>query len=133
MGIANRSTFSYLAPITCRKLTSNLKSSYFMEIKVNRIYLTAENSSENNLDPKNGSTDVIVFLENGKKYIASFFAYENINEQRSKHQKNGNFLNGVYFWDKNMVLVEDCSMKFIKPVVNDIIDEGNFREAFREL
>ena len=104
-----------------------------MEIKVNRIYLTAENSSENNLDPKNGSTDVIVFLENGKKYIASFFAYENINEQRSKHQKNGNFLNGVYFWDKNMVLVEDCSMKFIKPVVNDIIDEGNFREAFREL
>jgi hypothetical protein len=133
MGIANRFTFSYLAAMTCRKLTSNLKSFYFMELKVNRIYLTAENSSEKNLDPKHGSTDVIVFLENGKKYIASFFAYENINEQRRKHQKNGNFLSGAYFWDKNMVLVEDCSMKFIEPIVKDIIDEGNFQEAFREL
>ena len=104
-----------------------------MELKVDRIYLTAQGSPENNSDPKNSSTDVIVFLENGKKYIASFFAYANINEIRRKHKKNGNFLNGAYFWDKNMVLVEDCSLKMIEPVVKDIIDEGNFREAFREL
>jgi hypothetical protein len=104
-----------------------------MELKVNRIYLTAESCSENNFDPKNGSTDVIVFLENGKKFIASFFTYASINEIRRKHQKNGNFLNGAYFWDKRMVLVEDCSLKFIEPIVKDIIDEGNFQEAFREL
>ncbi len=104
-----------------------------MEFKVKRIHLTAESSNENNYDPKDGNTDVIVFLENGKKYIASFFAYANIQKLQLKHQQNGDFLHGSYFWDKNMVLVEDCSMNIIEPVVKDLIDEGNFREVFIEL
>ncbi len=104
-----------------------------MEFKVNRIHLTAESSKEINYDPKNGNTDVVVFLRNGKKYLASFFAYANINEMRLQHQKNGNFLDGDYFWDKNMVLVKDCSLNIIEPVVKDLIDEGNFQEAFSEL
>jgi len=104
-----------------------------MEFKVNKIHLTADDIHDNNYDPKKGNTDVIVFLDNGKKYIASFFAYANMYEIKLHHQKNGCFLHGDYFWDKNMVMVKDCSLEIIKPVVKDIIDEGNFPEAFREL
>ncbi|MBC8487237.1 MAG: hypothetical protein H8D45_14505 [Bacteroidetes bacterium] len=90
-------------------------------------------NTEINYDPKTGNTDVIVILEDGRKYNASFFAYANINKIKLQHQKDGSYLAGSYFWDKNMVLVEDCSMNIIEPVVNDLIDEGNFQEAFREL
>jgi len=104
-----------------------------MDFEVNRIYITAEGCNENNYNPKNDNTDVIVFLENGNKYIASFFAYENIQKMRLQAQKNGNFLHGAYFWDKNMVLVKECTLNMIEPVVKDLIDEGNFEEAFREI
>lgn len=102
-----------------------------MKFKVNRIHLTADDS--NDYDPKKGNTDVIVFLEDDKKYIASFFAYANIDELQNQHERNGKFLNGKYFWDKHMVLVEDCSLPTIEPVILDLIDEGDFEEAFKEL
>lgn len=104
-----------------------------MEFKIKRIHLTALDSNEEEYDPKSGNTDVIVSLENDKKYIASFFTYENIRILQDQHKKNGVFLDGTYFWDKHMVLVEECSLKSIETVVGDLIDEGNFREAFREL
>ena len=104
-----------------------------MEFNVKRIHLTAESSNENDYDPKTGNTDVIVILKNGRKYNASFFAYANINKLQQQHRQNGNFLSGSYFWDKNMVLVEDCSLNAIEPVVKDLIDEGNFQEAFKQL
>jgi len=104
-----------------------------MELIVKSIHLTAQNGDNENFDPKKGNTDVILSLEDGTKYIASFFAYENIDELRIQHQFNGDFLHGSYFWNKNMILVEECSLEFIEPVVQDMIDEGNFLEAFREL
>ena len=32
-----------------------------------------------------------------------------------------------------MVLAEGCSLNIIDPVAKDLIDEGNFQEAFSEL
>ena len=104
-----------------------------LEFKIKRIHLSSLDINEDEYDPKSGNTDVIVFLENDKKYIASFFSYANIEEMRLQHQKSGVFLDGTYFWDKHMVLVEECSLKTIETVVGDLIDEGNFQEAFREL
>jgi hypothetical protein len=104
-----------------------------MEVIVKNIYITAYNGNNDTFNPKKGNTDVIVSLESGKKYIASFFAYDNIDELRLQHQLNGDFLYGSYFWNKNMILVEECSLEFIEPVVQDMIDEGNFQEAFRQL
>ena len=104
-----------------------------MELKVKRIHLTADSS----IDPANGFdkgiTDVIVYLENGKKFIASFFTYSNILDMQIRRQMDGTFMHGSYFWERNMVLVENCTLPIIEPVVKDMIDEGNFQYAFREL
>ena len=104
-----------------------------MELRVKRIQLTANSSTELKNGSAHGNTDVIVYLESGQKFIASFFTYSNILDMQKLHQIDGSFLNGSYFWDRNMVLVKDCTMQAIGPVVNDLIDEGNFRYAFREL
>ena len=77
-----------------------------------------------------GNTDVIVQLDNGSKYIASFFSYDYIKVIRNKNIKTGAFAKGKYFRDKNMVLVEECSAKVIKPVIQDLIDEGEFLDVF---
>jgi hypothetical protein len=104
-----------------------------MELKVKRIHLTADSSINPNNRLDKGITDVIVYLENGKKFIASFFAYSKILDMKNRHQTDGSFKSGSYFWEKNMVLVENCTPQIIEPAVNDLIDEGNFGEAFREL
>jgi hypothetical protein len=104
-----------------------------MELKVKRIHLTADGEETSTFDTKSGNTDVVVFFENGKKYIASFFSYANIDQMRLQNRKTGNFLNESYFWDQNMVLIEECSLKIIETVINDLIDEGNFQEAFKQL
>jgi hypothetical protein len=104
-----------------------------MELMVKSIHITAQDGGNDAFNAQKGNTDVIVSLEDGKKYIASFFAYSSIEELRNQHQSDGNFLHGSYLWDKNMILIEECSLKTIESVVNDIIDEGNFQEAFRQL
>jgi hypothetical protein len=104
-----------------------------MELIIKSIHITAQDAGNGRFDPKNGNTDVIISLEDGTKPLASFFSYENINSLRRQHQFNGDFSNGSYFWNKNMILVEECSLQTIESVVNDIIEEGNFPEAFRQL
>jgi hypothetical protein len=104
-----------------------------MDSDIKSIQLTSQNSDNENFNPKRGNTDVIVSLEDGRKYIASFFAYNNIDDLRLEHQHNGDFLHGSYFWAKNMVLVEECSPKVIHPVVKNIIEEGEFNDIFRKL
>ncbi len=104
-----------------------------MNFKVNKVLLSSDFETLNSINKNKGFTDVVVQLENEKKYIASFFSYNYVNEIRREHMKNGEFLNGSYFWNKNMVLVKDCSISTIKPVVQHLIDEGEFLEAFEML
>lgn len=82
---------------------------------------------------ENEYTDVIVVTDQGNKYVASFFTFENINMLRHLNHATGEFLGGKYFWANNMVLVDSCSKENIEKVVNHINDEGNFTTVFRRL
>ena len=101
-----------------------------MKFKIKKVLLTAEMKKDDNGKSISGNTDVIVQLDNGSKYIASFFSYEYIKDVRNKNIKTGAFAKGKYFWDKHMVLVEECSAKVIKPVIQELIDEGEFMDVF---
>ncbi len=79
------------------------------------------------------NTDVIVELNNGEKYIASFFSYDQVNQLKLKNKALGDYLSGTYFFVKNLVLVENCTEKLIKKVVQDLIDEGDFWNAFEKI
>lgn len=116
-----------------------------MCLKIKDLYLSAVAKPENNGSGKtrveNSNTDVIVLIEedddfNGKRearYVASFFTYKNIFKMKSRHYKSGEYLNGKYFYSKNMLLIDDCSIENIRIVVDHLIDEGGFREVFRKI
>lgn len=102
-------------------------------LKVSKIYITSEHVKEEQPGAGTENTDVIVVLDDGSKYTASFFTYAFIEHTRMVNKLTGENLGGKYFWAKNMVLIEDCSAELIKPVVKAIIDEGEFNDVFRKL
>ena len=101
--------------------------------EVIKIFITAILQGPGSQEQPNGSTDVIVLLNDGHKYTASFFSYAFIEQVCKRNKLSGEFLGGKYFWAKNIVLVEECSADIINPVVTDIIEEGEFIEVFRKL
>lgn len=110
--------------------------------KILRLFLTAESESDNGVSDYNYSnTDVIVHIEEEdrygvkriRKYIATFFTYNSIFEMQSEHHKSGEYMNGKYFFFKNMVLIDNCSTESINEVVNSLIDEGDFNDVFMSL
>jgi len=99
-----------------------------MSFTIKKIYISNEME-----EPEKGETDVILKLRNGDKYYASFFSYSRLESLHREHVKSGAFLNGIYFWSKRMVFVEDCSRETIEKVVIDLIEEGELQEAFQKL
>jgi hypothetical protein len=101
--------------------------------EVIKIFITSKLQGPGHVGQPNGSTDVIVLLNDGHKYTASFFSFAYLEQVCNRNKISGEFLGGKYFWAKNIVLVEECSDDIINPVVADIIEEGEFNEVFRKL
>ena len=111
-----------------------------MYIKIVGLFLTAESESDYGIrDCNYGNTDVVVHIEEEdyygikriKKYIATFYTYNNIFEMKADHQKSGEYLKGKYFFFKNMLLIDNYSKESINEVVNNLIDEGDFNDVFK--
>lgn len=110
-----------------------------MDLKIKEFYLSA--TLGNTIQREQyyyGNTDVIVLMEevtaSGEKritkYVASFFAYKNIAELKCKHEKTGAYLNGKYFYSKNMLLIDEWSWESVRTVIEQLIEEGEFLEVF---
>lgn len=104
-----------------------------MNSGIKRIYLSIEDVGKHPIDYENDNTDVIVQFQNGDLYVASFFAYKNLETLRVQHQKEDEFLKGKYFWADRMVFIENCKKETVWEVVLHLIEEGNFRKIFRKL
>lgn len=98
-----------------------------------KIILTRDLRKARNLPVQDDNTDVVVSLENGNLFLASFYSYSSIEKYRKDHMQNQHFLKGKYFWAKGMLLIDDCSKENIQLVVNDIFDQGNFFEIFTRI
>lgn len=109
---------------------------------IKELYLSATPKSDAVETAGNFNTDVVAVVEEedensgGKKtvkYVAAFFTYANVADLQSRHVKTGEYLNGKYFYAKNMVLVDDCSLENVKTIVSHLVEEGDFRDAFRKI
>jgi len=96
-----------------------------MILEVEKIFLTKNFCPDNLEDNSNTNTDVIVYLSNGAKYIASFSTFLKIESQRLEYSQNGK-----YFWEKNMILIDNCEEGNIKMLVNHLLEEGDFLNVF---
>jgi len=104
-----------------------------MSLEVAKVFLTNEFISESLTNYNNSNTDVVIELNSGEKYIASFLTYQNIESLRKENFKSGDFLHGKYFWTKNIVLIDNCSKKSISNVVQFLSDNGDFSEVFKKI
>jgi hypothetical protein len=87
--------------------------------------------SGNSVNYKNMSSDVVVTMDNGYKYIASFLTYENLYELTENNVKTGAYFSGRYFWIKNMVLVDSCNN--LRPIIDHMVDQGDFQLIFEKI
>lgn len=102
-------------------------------MKIKEILLSTVVQYSNHIDTKTDNTDVVVELSNGSKYVAPFFAYQNIEKLVGEHEISGDFLEGKYFYKHSMVLIDECSVENVRKVVEHMIDEGEFLLIFRQL
>lgn len=102
-----------------------------MEIQIKKILLLVGEISEK--QEQIDYLDVIVELENDHKYVASFFTFDYVNRLCYESKGNGEFLNGQFFWAKNMLLIQECSSVKIQEVVEFLMEEGDFFDVFRKI
>ena len=94
---------------------------------IKKIYVTSP-EREIKSDHSKG-VDVIVELNNGRKYAASFFSIATICHLKFKKKLHED----KYLWVKNMVISRDNEYENIVSIVSDLIDEGDFYQAFSKL
>lgn len=95
------------------------------------VWIENENCTEKNHDVTRDNTDVIVKFEDGTRFYATFFTYENINWLREKNIKSGESLSGKYFWSSDLILVDVIDRSRIEEIIEHLIITGEFVEIFR--
>jgi hypothetical protein len=81
----------------------------------------------------NDNSDVIVTFENGDKYVATFFTYENIKWLKQKNQETGECLNGKYFFATDLILIDKLNREEVLKVINHLINQDEFFTAFDKI
>jgi hypothetical protein len=71
-----------------------------------------------------------VKFENGERWVATFFSYQNISSLRKKNQKTGECLNGKYFCATDMILIDEISRNSIETVIEEMIKQNEFEIYF---
>lgn len=97
------------------------------------IYLSSESREKYFAEKPEGITDVVVEFESGEQFIASFFSYQKVWEMRKEYVETGKFLNGSYFWASEMILIDNCEKSTIRKVVEHLLEEGDFLNAFMKI
>jgi hypothetical protein len=100
---------------------------------IKNIILTADYQENRPVDYVNLSTDVIVHFENGDRYVAPFFSYENLKDLMEIERRSKEFQSGEYYKVLNIVLVKDFNSGNLFPVIECMMSEGDFQLIFKKL
>ena len=77
--------------------------------------------AQNSVDRFDCNSDVIFELNDGSKWVATIFTYQNIETLRKKNQLSGECLDGTYFCATDMILVSEISEKIIKAILQELL------------
>jgi len=104
-----------------------------MKSTIQKIILTAEYLEDGRADYEDLNTDVIVQFDNGDKYVATFFSQKNLENMIKELQQIDEYRTGNFYKVLNMVLVRDFGEGDIRPVIDEMLAEGDFQLVFRKL
>ncbi len=102
-------------------------------IAFREIWIEAECWAVGEWKPLDVATDVIVTMNNGQKFVATFITYQYLQTLVSKNERTGECLNGKYFWASDMILVDKCTRFNIERIVKHLLQEDEFVDIFDEI
>ena len=111
----------------------NEKSYECMRNQIKNLHLSIEKAGLSPINYSNDHTDAIVETHSGEMFIATFFAYKNLEKMNKMHERNGEYLNGNFFWVDRMVFVKDISRGLILEVIEKLIDDADFNLVFKKI
>ena len=100
-------------------------------MNITKIYLSEEENEV--LDYGSINTDVIVQLDNDYKYSAHFISIKKLTHDIEAHRKSTKDPSNKYYWSQNMVIVNDMDEKDLIPIIEHMIQEGDFQMIFKKL
>jgi hypothetical protein len=102
---------------------------------IKNIWIESEENGpiHGGISETNDNSDVIVTFENGERYVATFFTYQNIDWLRQKNRKTGECLNGKYFFATDLILIDKLNREEVINVINHLIKEDEFFTSFDKI
>jgi hypothetical protein len=97
------------------------------------IWIEAEQCVPGSWNPEDANTDVIVTWEDGSRWVATFFSYQNVQTLSEKNRRTGESLSGAYFWASDMILADQVSRERIEQIIEELIKTGEFETTFTPL
>jgi hypothetical protein len=94
------------------------------------LWIEAEQWPDGMWTPADANSDVIVTFENGERWVATFFSYQNILSLAKKNHETGECLGGRYFVATDMILIDEVRRERLEEVVADLIKENDFEWCF---
>jgi hypothetical protein len=106
-----------------------------MKRSIRHIWIEAEEWAPGEWTPANDNTDVIVTLDDGTRWVATFFSYSNIESLIEKNRRTGECLGGKYFWASDMVLADEISRNRIEEVTSYLVEKSSseFESIFKRI
>src|SRR5262249_38411945 len=82
------------------------------------------------IDPDDDNVDVFVEFDSGDRYVATFFALDNLRSLMENYRETGECANGLYVWSTHMIVIERLTKANVERAIADLIDSGEFSTAF---
>lgn len=70
------------------------------------------------------NVDVLIDLEDGRSYAATFFTITNLQALMDRHRASNEFAGGSYIWAKDMIVVKSISREIIEVAIADLVVSG---------
>jgi hypothetical protein len=94
-----------------------------MKRTIRDIWIEAETWAPGEWTPADDNTDVIVTLDDGTKWAATFFSYANLARLVEKNERTGECLGGKYFWASDMVFADEVSRTRIVEITTHLLEQ----------
>lgn len=84
-------------------------------------------------DKDDDVVDVAIVLEDGSRYVPTFFTIKKVNDLMRRNVEYGSsaelgeetpYANGVYFWAHDMVIVRELTPEVIEATIHDLLGEN---------
>ena len=104
-----------------------------MTDEVKSIKLSAEYLGDDKVNYDNLNTDVIVEFKSGERFVASFYSINKLKDFIKEVEQTDDYKSGQFYRLMELILVKDLNTENLYPVIESMLNEGDFQLVFRKI